>query len=84
MRYGWKKGHKKPILPVFGKRSVDSHGAPEVNEVEEKDQVLPNSDDEFEAQLERLIAQEEQKHFVRHHRQTRHDLYAKIESSLNS
>lgn len=76
IRYGWKKSHKKPILPVFGKRSVDSHEAPEMKEKE--------THDGFEAELERLIDQEEQKHFVRHHRQTRHDLYAKIETSLNS
>lgn len=69
IRYGWKKNHKKAVLPVFGKRSVDSH----------EDAVVDS-----DAELDKLIDQEEHKHFTRHHRQTRHALYDKIEVYLNS
>lgn len=79
IRYGWRKGHKKAILPVFGKRSVDEHIQSATSSGEQ-----PLSDDEFHAEVERLIHKEEQKHFTRHHRHTRHDLYGKIEAYLNS
>lgn len=82
IRYGWKKSYRKPVLPVFGKRSVDSQlqGEGAAAAVEEEEQEV---DSEME-RLERLIDHEEQKHFARHHRKTRHDLFAKIEVYLNS
>lgn len=79
IRYGWKKNHKKAVLPVFGKRSVDGH--------QDVDSVADNDYDD-EQQLQRLIEEEEDAeyghHAARHHRQTRHDLYSKIEVYLNS
>lgn len=84
--YGWKKTHKKPVLPVFGKRSVDSHlvdsEKQQLQQSEEIDQEANEADDE--ELLDKLIDEEEQKHFTRHHRKTRHDLFSKIEVYLNS
>lgn len=70
----WKKTHRKHPIPVFGKRSVDEHliGSPEADE------------ESIDEQVEKLIRKEEEKHFLRHHRKTRHDLYSKIEVFLNS
>lgn len=72
IKAGWRKSHRKTVLPVFGKRSVDNHLAAEDSAG-------------FDVHLlDRLIEEEEEKHFRRHHRQTRHNLYGKIETYLNS
>lgn len=84
IKYGWRKNHKKAVLPVFGKRSVDSHLAEEVEEDEEEENDASNERFDEDAHLERLIDHEEEKHFSRHHRKTRHDLLGKIEVYLNS
>ena len=78
-----RNGHRKPVLPVFGKRSVDNQLREELEE-EDSEEVEEDSDELDEEQLERFVHQEEQKHFTRHHRHTRHDLYSKIEVYLNS
>ena len=79
-----RNGHRKPVLPVFGKRSVDNQLREEEEEDEDSGEVEADSDELDEEQLERFVHQEEQKHFTRHHRHTRHDLYSKIEAYLNS
>ena len=78
-----RNGHRKPVLPVFGKRSVDNQLREELEE-ENSEEVEEDSDELDEEILERFVHQEEQKHFTRHHRHTRHDLYSKIEAYLNS
>lgn len=78
IRYGWRRTGKKPVLPVFGKRSIDAH----LQKSAEVD--LDDYEIELEENLDNLIAQEEEKHFARHHRKTRHELLSKIESYLNS
>lgn len=80
IRYGWKKSGKKPVLPVFGKRSVDDH----LNKEKISEEDLDDYESQLDEHLDKLIDQEEEKHFTRHHRKTRHELYSKIETYLTS